>query len=180
MVKGTVISGQNQAIVKFDAAPAYHVRQTLKGWRFTFDGTQWTRRNDLTWGRFLDELERCDVQWQFFVERDGKLLPARVQREYMRSPKLVVDETAQVSETTEQPSANDERVIRARRCVECGSLFALQAADQAELIRRQRAAVERAIEELQARGEAPFLAAAPVPENVEIVGHVTCRFCRES
>jgi hypothetical protein len=180
MVNGTVISGREVAIVRFDAPPAFHVRQTLKGWRFTFDGTQWTRRNDLTWGRFLDELERCDVRWKFFVERDGQLLPARVHREYMRSPKLVVDETLNVEGQTEPERTDDEHVIRARRCVECGTLFALHAADQAELIRRQRAAVERALEELRARGEAPFLAAAPVPENVEVVSHIICRFCRES
>jgi hypothetical protein len=194
-MEGRVIYARDRIEVSFAEPPAPAVRQWLKGWRFRFDGNRWLRTPDIS-ANFLDEIERYrSVEWRFFLERDGRLIPARVDRPYMRSPKLVEDPEAASGAEAEPaaapaaapgtaPAAGHEterevREIRARRCYECGALVAVDPREQAELARRQREAVERAIAELRSRGEPPFLASAPLPEGVHVVAHVLCRFCRE-
>jgi hypothetical protein len=194
-MQARVIYAPDRIEVSFPEPPEWGVRQWLKAWRFRFDGSRWLRTPDLS-PRFLDEIELYrSVEWRFFLERDGRLIPARVDRPYMRSPKLVEDpEAASAPEAEPEaepaaapataPAAGHEterevREIRARRCYECGALVAVDPREQAELARRQREAVERAVEELRARGEPPYLASAPVPEKVKVVSHYLCRACRE-
>jgi hypothetical protein len=186
-MQARVIFAPDRIEVSFPEPPVWGVRQWLKSWRFRFDGGRWLRTPDIS-ARFLDEVERYrSVEWRFFLERDGRLIPARVDRPYLRSPKLVEDPEAAPAPEAEPEAApavgheteREVREIRARRCYECGALVAVDPREQAELARRQREAVERAVEELRARGEPPYLASAPVPEKVNVVSHYLCRACRE-
>ncbi|MCS7296183.1 MAG: hypothetical protein NZ761_12405 [Dehalococcoidia bacterium] len=178
-VKAAVTVHANEVEIRFTEAPAPAVRQVLKTWRFRFDGAAWRRDAGFTIGRLIDDLDRLtSVEWTYFiVDRYGVRRPARVERAPARTPKLVVDETQEEETREPEPEPAAARELRAARCLECGTLTALEPGDQPELDRRQREAVEQAIAAAKLAGLPPYLSAAPVPHGVKVVRRHVCRVC---
>lgn len=171
--------------VQFPDAPQRAVRDALKRWGFRFDGSRWSRRLDgVTLVNLAAELERAGARLSYVERtREGErrleyrlvgtsrqLVPAEpVEAETEARPTA-----APVAEPAVETAAAEPRVIRARRCWECGRLVAVDRRDQAELDRRLAAAVEAALARLRERGEPPYLAAAPVPPGVQVSSQFYC------
>lgn len=172
-MKGTATFDRTsgQATVKFPDAPRPQVRQMLKDWRFRYDGAAWRRDLEFSWDRFAVEMNRVGADLEFIeVRSDGaRRLELALVRGYHR---LVP--TAEMPVEQVQPAPAEPRIIEATRCWECGRLRALNHADQPELNRRLAAAVAAFRVELEAAGETPLLAAAPIPEGVTVVGTYYC------
>ena len=177
MIKGQILVKPTEVEVAFSAPPVPALRQALKAWRFRFDGSSWRRDAGFNIGRMLDELDRFpSVHWTYEIaDGHGVRHPARVERVPGRTPKLVADE-ASTGESEPEPE-QAPREIRASRCIECGTLTALEPGEQPELDRRLREAVENAIAAAKAAGLPPYLAAAPVPAHVRVVHRHVCRAC---
>lgn len=132
--------------VRFEEAPARAVRDALKRWGFRFDGARWARALDVTVDNVAAELERAGARL-VYVERtrDGE---RRLERRLVGSSvRLVpVEGDAPATTTAATPAAEQAaapvpepaapRVIRAKRCWECGRLVAIERRDQAELNER--------------------------------------------
>ena len=197
MAQATLVRNRDlwQYQLQFHELPTPRERSVVKSFRFLWDPESkiWTRSLDgVGMEGLVRELERVGVKLEILEHRNGMrtrlgwqlsesgrdwfLRPVAepVAENTDSTPASEATASTPVTSTMVATTSATSRVIRARRCWECGSLRALDRRDQTELDRRLREAVAEMLRRLREEGRPPYLASAPVPNDVQVVGQFYC------